>query len=294
MPSASSIELGEQSFTFIDSRTCGPDGSCETAATPLADSVPSGPAWPTAKMAAPACSWPGLAWGMTTSVPPEVVTGIRAPLNVTRVKPAVLASATVPWTGTKPAGFTALNGCPTVMMAAGARGGQAALHRPDRDLQHSRDLGEAEPGAEGKAQYLPVGWCELSDRIPHLGQFGPVQGHDLRSRTRTRLIGQEGVIHHPQSLTSQPVPGLPPGDGDHPGPHRRLTPEGARPAPDSEHRVLHDLLSQYPVADYQQNLRKHHSAVLTVERGHRILVALPDPAQQTSIVAGRIVTGGEG
>jgi len=34
--------------------------------------------------------------------------------------------------------------------------------------------------------------------------------------------------------------------------------------------------------------------VLTVERGHRILVALADPAQQPSIVAGRIVTGREG
>ena len=71
-------------------------------------------------------------------------------------------------------------------------------------------------------------------------------------------------------------------------------PEGARPAPDSEHCVLHDLLSQHPLTDYQQNLCKHHPAVLTVERGHRILVALADPAQQPSIVAGRIVTGGEG
>ena len=69
-------------------------------------------------MVAPACSWPGLAWGMTTSVSPEVVTGIRVPLDVTRVKPAVLASDTVPWTGTKPGGFTALNGCPTVTIAA--------------------------------------------------------------------------------------------------------------------------------------------------------------------------------
>ena len=69
-------------------------------------------------MVTPACSWPGLAWGITTSVPPEVVTGTRVPLDVTRVKPAVLASATVPWTGTKPGGFTALNGCPTVTMAA--------------------------------------------------------------------------------------------------------------------------------------------------------------------------------
>ena len=69
-------------------------------------------------MVAPACSWPGLAWGITTSVSPEVVTGIRVPLDVTRVKPAVLASATVPRTGTKPGGFTALNGCPTVTIAA--------------------------------------------------------------------------------------------------------------------------------------------------------------------------------
>ncbi len=89
-----------------------------TSATPVADSVPSGPAWPTAKMVAPACSWPRLAWGTTTSVLAEVVTGTRVPPDVTRVKPAALASDTVPWTGTKPAGFTALNGGPTVTMAA--------------------------------------------------------------------------------------------------------------------------------------------------------------------------------
>ena len=47
-----------------------------------------------------------------------MVTGTRAPLDVTRLKPAVLTSDTVPWTGTKPLGFTALNGCPTVTMAA--------------------------------------------------------------------------------------------------------------------------------------------------------------------------------
>jgi hypothetical protein len=34
--------------------------------------------------------------------------------------------------------------------------------------------------------------------------------------------------------------------------------------------------------------------VLTVERGHCILVALADPAQQLSIAAGRVMTGGEG
>jgi hypothetical protein len=96
-PSASSIERGEQSFT--DTPMCVLDGSWETAATARADSVPSGPAWPRAKMAAPACSWPGLAWGITTSVSPEVVTGTRVPLDVTRVKPAVPASATVPWRG---------------------------------------------------------------------------------------------------------------------------------------------------------------------------------------------------
>ena len=39
----------------------------------------------------------------------------------------------------------------------GARRGQAALHRPDGNLQHAGDLGEAEPGAEGQAQHLPVG-----------------------------------------------------------------------------------------------------------------------------------------
>src|SRR5689334_9228548 len=116
VPIASLIELGEQSLT--DTPMCAPDRSCETAATARADSVPSGPASPTATMVTPACSRSGLAWGTMTSVSPEVVTGTRVPLDVTRVKPAVLASATVPWTGTKPAGFTALNGCPTVTIAA--------------------------------------------------------------------------------------------------------------------------------------------------------------------------------
>src|ERR1700733_733297 len=116
--SASVTELGEQSLT--DTLTCGaaPDRSWVIAATPVADSVPSGPAWPRAKMLAPTRSWPGLAWGMTTSVSPEVVTGIRVPVDVTRVKPAALASDTLPWTRTKAAGVPALLGCPTVTMAA--------------------------------------------------------------------------------------------------------------------------------------------------------------------------------
>src|SRR5580700_4223312 len=120
-PIASSIERGEQFFTFTDTPMCAPGGSCGScvfAATALPASVPSGPAWPWANMVAPACNRPGLACGITTSVPPEVVTGTRVPLDVTRVKPPVPASATVPWTGTKPGGFTALNGCPTVTIAA--------------------------------------------------------------------------------------------------------------------------------------------------------------------------------
>src|SRR5580698_8055964 len=106
--SAAAIEAGEQ--LRVDplkcTPICPPDGSCETAATAFADSVPPGPAWPTAKMVAPAGNWPGLAWGTMTSVSPEVVTGTRVPLDVTRVKPAVLASATVPRTATRPGGFT--------------------------------------------------------------------------------------------------------------------------------------------------------------------------------------------
>jgi len=41
-------------------------------------------------------------------------------------------------------------------------------------------------------------------------------------------------------------------------------------------------------------LREYDPAVLAVERGHRVLVALTDPAQQRSIVAGTVVTGGKG
>ena len=47
-------------------------------------------------MVAPACSWPGLAWGASTSVSPEVVTGIRVPLDVAEGDPAVLASEYCP------------------------------------------------------------------------------------------------------------------------------------------------------------------------------------------------------
>ena len=130
-------------------------------------------------------------------------------------------------------------------------------------------------------------------RSPHLGQFRAVQRQDLRPWTRTRLIGQEGVVHHSQPAASQPVPGLPPGDGDHPGPHRRLAPEGARAAPHREHRVLHDLLGEHALTGHQQNVREHDPAVLAVERGHRALLALTDPAQQLSVVAGTAATDSE-
>jgi len=45
---------------------------------------------------------------------------------------------------------------------------------------------------------------------------------------------------------------------------------------------------------HQQNLREHDPAVLAVERSHRVLVALTDPAQQRSVVEGTVVTSGEG
>ena len=48
-PDASTIELGEQSFTFTDALSL-PCGSCVTAAIAVADSAPSGSALPTAKM----------------------------------------------------------------------------------------------------------------------------------------------------------------------------------------------------------------------------------------------------
>jgi hypothetical protein len=71
---------------------------------------------------------------------------------------------------------------------------------------------------------------------------------------------------------------------------RAFAPEGTRAAPDGEHRVLHDLLSQRPFPRHQQNVREHDPAVLAVERGHRVLVALTDPAQQRSVAAGTVAT----
>jgi hypothetical protein len=74
---------------------------------------------------------------------------------------------------------------------------------------------------------------------------------------------------------------------------RAFAPEGTRAAPDGEHRVLHELLSQRPFPGHQQNVREHDPAVLAVERGHRVLVALTDPAQQRSVAAGTVATDGE-
>ena len=64
------IELGEQSLT--DTLTCSvaPDRNCVIAATPRADSVPSGPAWPTAKMVAPAYRCVGVPARIAHLLPP--------------------------------------------------------------------------------------------------------------------------------------------------------------------------------------------------------------------------------
>ena len=54
------------------------------------------------------------------------------------------------------------------------------------------------------------------------------------------------------------------------------------------------MLASDTVTCHQQNVREHDPAVLAVERGHRVLVALTDPAQQLNVVAGPLATGGEG
>src|SRR5580692_4166397 len=104
--STSSIEAGEQFLTCTCrpcARVCTCTGACSAgppggppgalagggariATTPTADSVPSGPAEPMARVLAPTGNWARLALGVTT------------------VKPAVLASATVPLTMTMPGG----------------------------------------------------------------------------------------------------------------------------------------------------------------------------------------------
>ena len=53
-----------------------------------------------------------------TTVSLEVVTGTRAPVDVMTVKPAVLASDTVPWTRAKPGGVCTPNGGLTLTRTA--------------------------------------------------------------------------------------------------------------------------------------------------------------------------------
>lgn len=88
-------EAGEQSLT-ADTVVCAPAGQVGGWTTASADSVPCGPASPRTVVLAPSCNWPRLALNTVTAVVPEVVTGTRVPAEVTTVKPAVPASATVP------------------------------------------------------------------------------------------------------------------------------------------------------------------------------------------------------
>src|SRR5215467_11648276 len=95
------IEVGEQ--FLIDTEVCAPPGQVGGWTTPSAVIVPScGPARPMTTVRPPACSWPRLAWNTVTEVLPEVVTGTRVPPGVMTVKPAVVASDTVPRTVTVP------------------------------------------------------------------------------------------------------------------------------------------------------------------------------------------------
>jgi hypothetical protein len=134
--------------------------------------------------------------------------------------------------------------------------------------------------AEGKAEDLAVRRAELTDGIDHLGQLRAIQGRDFWSRSRTRLFGQHRLVSHRKPSAPEPVPGLAPGDGDHPGPLGGLAAERARASPDREHRVLRDFLGQRALAGHQQDLREDHPAVLAVECRHRVLVTLADPIQQ--------------
>jgi hypothetical protein len=68
------------------------------------------------------------------------------------------------------------------------------------------------------------------------------------------------------------------------------------PAPRQTASIVSCKISSASTAftGHQQNLREHDPAVLAVERGHRVLVAPADPAQQRNVVAGTVVTGSEG
>src|SRR5215472_9660345 len=89
--SASASEAGEageqpRAFTLNCTLNCDPGGCCKTL---IADSVRSGPAWPTATVAVPACSWPRLARVLRRACCQ------RWSPDVTTVKPAVLTSDAV-------------------------------------------------------------------------------------------------------------------------------------------------------------------------------------------------------
>jgi hypothetical protein len=66
------------------------------------------------------------------------------------------------------------------------------------------------------------------------------------------------------------------------------------PAPCQTASIVSCTISsrEHPLAGDQQNLGERDPAVLGVERGHRVLVAQPDPAQQLQVGSGPVPGAG--
>jgi hypothetical protein len=121
----------------------------------------------------------------------------------------------------------------------------------------------------------------------HLGDFGPAQGEVLRPGGRAGLPGQRVVADHGNPVAPPPVPGLPPSDGDQPGPDAAVTPERPGPAPGGQHRVLQDFLAGGRIPGHQVDLREHDPPVPVLQLAQRLLVTGRGPAQQPGVADGR-------
>jgi hypothetical protein len=166
----------------------------------------------------------------------------------------------------------------------GASSSQAALGRPDRDLEDLRNLGHRELRGEDQPEDLPMSAPEGTDRAGHVGHVGTLQRNELRSRNRGRLADQAAILDLPQPVASEPVSGLAAPDGDQPRTDARVAAECGSLTPYGEHRVLQDLLAEGSVTDDEEDLAQHDLTVPPVQLGQGTLVAGRDLPEESFIV----------